>query len=77
MPPGEPRPLGDIMLAAGVVRREAEQQGKTLADHTVHLAVHGILHVMGYDHINETGANQMERLETDILSVLGIADPYA
>ncbi len=77
LPPGEPRPLGDIMLAAGVVRREAEQQGKTLADHTVHLAVHGILHVMGYDHINETGANQMERLETDILSVLGIADPYA
>ncbi len=77
LPPDEPRPLGDIMLAAGVVRREARQQEKPLAEHSVHLAVHGILHIMGYDHINEAEANEMERLEIDILGVLGISNPYA
>ena len=76
LPPGEPRPLGDIMLAAGVVRREAVQQNKPLEHHLVHLAVHGILHIMGYDHINEAEAVEMERLEVDILNVLGIANPY-
>lgn len=76
LPPGEPRPLGDIMLAAGVVKQEAVQQNKSLEDHLVHLAVHGILHLMDYDHINETEANVMERLEIDILNVLGIANPY-
>lgn len=77
LPPGEPRPLGDIMLAAGVVKQEALQQNKSLQNHLVHLAVHGILHLMDYDHINEAEANVMERLEIDILNVLGIADPYA
>ncbi|MEM9471942.1 MAG: rRNA maturation RNase YbeY [Pseudomonadota bacterium] len=76
IPPGEPRPLGDIMLAAGVVRYEAAQQNKSLEHHLVHLAVHGILHLMGYDHINEAEAEEMERLEVDILNVLGIANPY-
>ncbi len=76
LPPGEPRPLGDIMLAAGVVSREAVQQNKSLEHHLVHLAVHGILHIMGYDHINEAEADEMERLEVDILNVLGIANPY-
>ena len=77
VPPDEPRPLGDIMLAAGVVRREAQQQEKSLAEHSVHLAVHGILHIMGFDHINEAEAIEMERLEIDILGELGISNPYA
>ncbi len=77
LPPGEPRLLGDIILAAGVVKCEAEQQDKSLEDHLVHLAVHGILHLMDYDHISEAEATRMENLEVDILNVLGIADPYA
>ncbi len=77
LPPGEPRLLGDIILAAGVVKCEAEQQDKSLEDHLVHLVVHGILHLMDYDHISEAEATRMENLEVDILNVLGIADPYA
>ncbi len=76
LPPGEPRPLGDVILAAGVVGTEAAKQNKALADHTVHLAVHGILHIMGYDHLTDTQAEEMEALEISILEGLGIANPY-
>jgi probable rRNA maturation factor len=76
IPPGELRPLGDIILAAGVVRAEAAQQSKPLADHFSHLVVHGILHIMGYDHLDDAQADEMESLEKEILVKLGIADPY-
>jgi probable rRNA maturation factor len=74
--PGELRPLGDVILAAGVVRAEAAQQSKSLADHFSHLVVHGILHIMGYDHLDDAKADEMESLEKEILLKLGIADPY-
>jgi probable rRNA maturation factor len=58
------------------VAREAQEQGKSLHDHTVHLIVHGTLHLLGYDHVEDGEAEEMERLETDILKGLGIPDPY-
>ena len=76
IPPGEDRPLGDIVLASGVVAREASQQGKSLPDHVAHLIVHGILHLLGHDHEDDDEADRMERLETEILKGLGISDPY-
>ena len=76
VPVGEPRPLGDIVLALGVVTREAAEQGKTLRDHTAHLIVHGTLHLLGYDHENDGEAEEMEALERRILKGLGISDPY-
>lgn len=76
VPDGEPRPLGDIVLSYGVIAREAAEQGKTLHDHTAHLIVHGVLHLLGFDHETDVEAGEMERLETDILKGLGISDPY-
>ena len=76
VPEGEARHLGDIVLAHGVITREAAEQGKTLHDHTAHLIVHGVLHLLGYDHETDAEAEEMERLEAAILSRLGIADPY-
>lgn len=76
VPEGEPRPLGDIVLAFGVIGREAEEQGKTLHAHTAHLIVHGTLHLLGYDHETDGEAEEMEALETSILKGLGIPDPY-
>ncbi|WCL54243.1 rRNA maturation RNase YbeY [Gimibacter soli] len=73
---GPPLMLGDMTLAWGVVSREAEEQGKTLADHLTHLVVHGTLHLAGHDHIDDEEAEVMESLERDILAHLGIADPY-
>ncbi len=70
-------PLGDIAIAYETVAREAERDGKPLADHLAHLAVHGFLHLLGYDHHMEAEAERMERLERDILARVGISDPYA
>ena len=68
---------GDIVLCAPVVRREARAQGKTLAAHIAHLAVHGALHLQGHDHMSPRAAARMEALEKRILAKLGFADPYA
>jgi probable rRNA maturation factor len=68
--------LGDIAIAFGVARREAEAAGKPLAEHAVHLAVHGVLHLLGYDHAKAREAEAMEALETEILAEIGIPDPY-
>ena len=76
LPVGEARPLGDIVLAAGVVAREATERGKTLPDHAAHLIIHGLLHLLGYDHEDGGEADAMERLEAEILKGLGISDPY-
>ncbi len=69
--------LGDIVIAYQTVAREALAQKKPLADHLAHLALHGYLHLLGYDHDSDRKANRMERLETIILARLGISDPYA
>lgn len=76
-PEGPPRLLGDVVLARETILREAVEQGKSLADHTAHLLVHGTLHLLGYDHLEAGEAARMEALETEILADLGIADPYA
>ena len=69
--------LGDIVLAFETTRGEAEAEGKTLADHATHLIVHGFLHLIGFDHLNDDEAETMEALETRILAGLGVTDPYA
>jgi rRNA maturation RNase YbeY len=68
--------LGDIALAYETCAREADEQGKSLKDHATHLLVHGLLHLLGYDHEADDDAAEMEGLEKDILARLGIADPY-
>ncbi len=69
--------LGDLALAHGVCAREAAEQGKSLADHLAHLVVHGVLHLVGYDHEDDAEAEEMEAMERSILAGLGVADPYA
>jgi probable rRNA maturation factor len=69
--------LGDVAIALGVVTREAKAAKKSPADHTLHLAVHGTLHLLGHDHMTPREASRMERLEAQILAEFGIADPYA
>jgi probable rRNA maturation factor len=76
VPEGEMKPLGDIVLAHGVSAREADEQGKTLQDHATHLIVHAVLHLLGYDHEGDAEADDMERLEIEILKGLGISNPY-
>jgi probable rRNA maturation factor len=75
--PGTPGRLGDIALAYGVCAREAEEQGKSLAQHLSHLTVHGVLHLLGYDHETDGEAEAMEAVERAVLEVLGVPDPYA
>jgi probable rRNA maturation factor len=76
VPPGAPLLLGDVVLAFETVRREAAEQNKTLADHLRHLVVHGVLHLLGYDHENAAEAAIMEVREIAILSELGVSNPY-
>jgi probable rRNA maturation factor len=75
-PPGEALPLGDVVLAYETISREAAEQGKTFADHLAHLVVHGVLHLVGFDHEAAAEAERMEALERIVLSGIGIADPY-
>ncbi len=77
-PGGNPREyLGDIAIAYGVVAREAKAQKKTFSAHAAHLAAHGVLHLLGYDHLTDSEAEAMEALEVRALKALRIADPYA
>ncbi|WP_051401815.1 rRNA maturation RNase YbeY [Advenella kashmirensis] len=67
---------GDIILCVPVLRREAQEQHKTLQQHAAHLVIHGALHALGYDHENEDDAAHMEAIETALLAGLGFPDPY-
>ncbi len=76
-PPGIEMPLlGDLVICAPVISQEAAEQNKPVAFHYAHMLVHGILHLLGYDHIEDTQADEMEALEIRILAELGIDDPY-
>ncbi|MBB4604022.1 MULTISPECIES: rRNA maturation RNase YbeY [Xanthomonas] len=78
LPKGVKMPLlGDLVICAPVVAREAAEQGKSLAAHYAHLTVHGTLHLLGWDHEDDKEADAMEQLEREILADLGIDDPYA
>jgi probable rRNA maturation factor len=68
--------LGDLLICAPVVANEAKEQGKPEADHWAHLTVHGVLHLLGYDHENDADTGVMESLEIKILNGLGISNPY-
>jgi probable rRNA maturation factor len=76
-PRGRNGPLGDIVIAYETAAREAKDEGKPLRHHLAHLAVHGFLHLIGYDHETDRDARKMERFETDILAGLRVPDPYA
>jgi probable rRNA maturation factor len=69
--------LGDLVICVPVVEHEAAEQGKTLSAHWAHLVIHGCLHLLGYDHIDDEEAEEMESLERQLLAELGHPDPYA
>ncbi|AZL72170.1 MULTISPECIES: rRNA maturation RNase YbeY [Pseudomonas] len=69
--------LGDLVICVAVVEREAQEQGKSLEAHWAHLVIHGCLHLLGYDHIDDDEAEEMEALERELLAELGHPDPYA
>ncbi len=75
--PGQDNELGDIAIAYDTCAREAADAGKSSQDHTIHLLVHGTLHLLGFDHERDRDATLMEGLETEILGKLGISDPYS
>ncbi|MBB3305336.1 MULTISPECIES: rRNA maturation RNase YbeY [Enterobacterales] len=76
-PPGIELPLlGDLIICRQVVEQEAAEQGKTVDAHWAHMVVHGTLHLLGYDHIEDEEAEEMEALETEIMLALGYPDPY-
>ncbi|WP_100159427.1 rRNA maturation RNase YbeY [Proteus columbae] len=68
--------LGDLIICRQVVEKEAVEQSKTVEEHWAHIVIHGCLHLLGYDHIEDDEAEEMEGLETEILQNLGYADPY-
>lgn len=81
--PYEPHPglagcdlIGDLVICAPLVVREASDQGKTAESHWAHMLVHGVLHLLGYDHCGHAQTTEMEALERDILGALGFPDPY-
>lgn len=69
--------LGDLVICAPIVRQESDEQQKTLASHWAHMVIHGTLHLLGFDHIEDQEAEEMETLETRIMGSLGYSDPYA
>jgi probable rRNA maturation factor len=76
-PPGIELPLvGDLIICPAIVLAEAIEQEKTFHDHFAHMVIHGCLHLLGFDHIKEEDANEMESIEKQLLADLGIADPY-
>ena len=76
-PPGLEQPLlGDLVICRQIVEQEANEQNKPLMAHWAHMVVHGSLHLLGYDHIEDEEAEEMEQLERDIMQELGFADPY-
>lgn len=74
--PGQSEVLGDVVVSFDTMAREAEDIHKALSDHFCHILVHGVLHVLGYDHVTDKDAVQMEALETYILRTLGLTDPW-
>ncbi len=75
-PPVHSELIGDLVVCAGVVAREAVEQGKSAESHWAHMVVHGVLHLLGFDHMDDIGAAEMEGLEKTILAGLGYPDPY-
>ena len=69
--------LGDLVIAMDVLKREAQEQHKSLEEHAAHLIIHGCLHLLGYDHIEEQEAQEMEGIEIKVLERLGFNNPYA
>lgn len=68
--------LGDLIICKQVVEAEAKEQNKSLSAHWAHMVVHGSLHLLGYDHIDDDEADEMESIETEIMQKLGFEDPY-